>query len=275
MFNVVQDVMCATGPVFLWGHNISTDYLSYSSITEGDWKWGINDLNYESARQSATRPSYVLKYGRGKVANEQEVRGKFDDDCNDYRKHLAMYLYSKKFGDKHPLNIVLKQHLELSYPYKKDSFKKLLQANFESYQNILQKYEIKLVDNLDNIENSPHNIIYVSRFDHKNINLLVIHDQDSQSKLKLELIIKILSSGRLSPESVSAILAALKKENITIETTVPGLTELAWKEKVCAALKLDDRHFCVLNTLLDKAGIKFEDPEILSPDKQSSYGLNM
>lgn len=130
----VRTVMNATGPEFLCFKGITYD-LEYPKELAGEWYAPQERLNYHMTRNSSCKPSNGLTWPSLNVTSEEEAAAMaFDQDCDAYReKFLTAACYAKRFGSKHPFNMLLRQALVDFYPYQAPSFKNLLEKNFESY----------------------------------------------------------------------------------------------------------------------------------------------
>lgn len=148
IYNLISEVVQATGPSFLYDVNITMNLL-YPSETVGAWSTPEESLDHRRESNNIHPPS-ILDWGMAdSTPEEQRVCDEFITVCEQYRKCLGAYYYGKKFGEKHPFNLVLKAYLLNHCPYRSDSFKELLRVNFACHnQDIPQKYELVLEESI-------------------------------------------------------------------------------------------------------------------------------
>ncbi len=259
--NLILQVMQTTGPNFLFGENITTD-LSYPSEMALEWGDKAAILDYSIQRYKYTHPPSVLDWGFGPETPEEKlVSDDFIQDCEIYRKVLSVYSYAKRFGEKHPFNVQIKNYLLDLYPYQGNSFKSLLSVNFAIHNK--EKRQIFRLSLMKDLPKNPQYYsegnMYIGKNENNKLDIVAILSGKKLIQSSIDYEIKEdLKSGNLWDHR-SKILQQATAKGITMQPK-PGKTYEEWKEETLARLHEDyrqDYHYQTLNRVLKDMGIIF------------------
>jgi len=116
----------ATGPLFVReDEGITYDINEYPAITAGEW-WKHERDSFLRETQSAYFP------GDNK---DLEEKIKFAAIFVDYKHLISLAMYAKRFGENHPFNVKIKEHLKENFPYASGAFKNYLEDHYTYYHN--------------------------------------------------------------------------------------------------------------------------------------------
>ncbi|MBL9029880.1 MAG: hypothetical protein JNK42_05385 [Caedimonas sp.] len=229
--NLILEVTHTTGPIFLGDRAISTD-LSYPDETIGEWYAREEILDHTNSRYACAHPASVLDWGYSTQTHEQKQASQlFNQECDEYRKFISAAMYSKRFGRKHPFNLMIKEYLIKHFPYNSSSFKQLLKLNFESrHRDVKQDYKLNLMKRLpEDSKDYKAGNVYLNKEDDKLKYILI-----SSSKESLDGQLDIDIKEKLTPSCLnkhkSEILQKLSEQGHTREPK-KGLSYEEWKNE--------------------------------------------
>lgn len=228
--DLIKEVTNTTGPLFLGDQAISRD-LSYPDVTIGGWYAREEILDYTHSRYRSAEPASVLDWRPSTETHEEKQASQlFNQECDEYRKFISAAMYSKRFGGKHPFNLMLKEYLIKHFPYNSSSFKQLLQLNFESrHRDVKQDYRLNLMKRLPDSKDYEAGDVYLDKEGDK-LKYILISSSKESLEGQLDINIKKELIARRLRKHKSEILQKLSEQGHTREPK-KGLSYEEWKNE--------------------------------------------
>lgn len=253
---LIKEVMWATGPEFDGGDKITRDLAWYPHESAAEWRDPAEVLDYNDDRYVTRHPTSVLNWGYTCASQEERnARYQFTNDCNIYKKLLSVYYYAKRFGEKHPFNLRVRQYLLDLYPYKSNSFKSLLYVNFDFHnKDRTQDFRLRLMDQKTQVFRVG--LIYVKKNSDNKLDFVTNLSEGEPTQGTLDVVIETELDRRYLDNNKAKILRQAEKQGI-VRPPIKGQSYEEWKKNAFNQItKRDSYHYCTLTKVINDLRIE-------------------